>query len=137
MPQPKHNPANYQRATIKSVDILRALHGRGWTSLTQLTGLLACRIAPENAVRFWQYYSDHRKTQRACCRRRPLPSLAMQVSRGRRTVVLMRVRNLAVKGKVEHRRGSRYQEPFYRLIETNGKDNTDANKAASRKKASP
>ncbi len=132
MPAARKHPANYHRATINGRDICRVLEGRGWTSLTQLTGLLADKIAPENGVRSWQYYDS--SSQRP--RKSPPPPLLIQVARGKRAVVLRRSTSLARRGAIEHRRGTAYQEPYFRLTETT-KETTDANKTTSRKKASP
>lgn len=111
----KHNPPNYQRATLTRSHLREALRNRGWVGLTELVGLVADEIAPENAVRFYEFYYQHQRGARRTRRQLPLSEL---IARGLRAVVVRRMYDLArSSGNIDHQKYRPGREPRYRLRE--------------------
>ncbi len=96
-------PANYFHRSLRAADAERTLRGKGWLSLTQVVGWVGKGVTPECAARH-------------CTSLRAMP-LDVRMALGRRRVVLLVLHTLCNSGKAEHRAGTRYKEPFFRVKE--------------------
>lgn len=104
-------PRGYQRACVGTKDIVRAMqsHAGKWVSLTELTGMLSDKIAPDEAVRFFVLYSNRDKVGQ-------IP-LWMQIEAGKRQIVSRRAGTAWRSGKLARNPQSSGSEPLYMLVE--------------------
>ena len=85
-------PPGFYRSGLPASEIIEAIRGKGWLTLTMIVGLLSSRISPTAAMRTYRLARNH--AQR-------VQGIEAQISLGRLLLVRKRLHILKFRGEIE------------------------------------